>query len=299
MKGWNKRSLNLSVWRTRWCCSQRSEVTWAERRSLRTCWKSSRTRSQPHKRSTWENVDGHYSCSLLKRLSFPSVPHPSPRILLTGWRSNTPQHSGRAAGCRRPDPRPIGFPGTPGSLHTWNEQVRAWGVLKENVAVDHVCVCLCFSSVPPLMGNASPVLRGARSARPADRTGEDYCSRCVLSWCLRENRVTLAETHCLLSHFMASVRAPSWCWAGTPRSSSVLKLFIYLKSGWILLSHSCNFKRTDLQNKLRQLAAWSRPLKYPSFSFCWFVSFSNFSLTWQRWDARNTSIFVLGSHPIL
>lgn len=65
----------------------------------------------------------HYSCSqcsltLLKSISFS---HPSPHFLLTGCRSNKPQHSGRAAGCGRPDAHPVGFPGTPGSLHTWNE----------------------------------------------------------------------------------------------------------------------------------------------------------------------------------
>lgn len=96
-------------------------------------------------------------------------------------RSNQPQHSGGAAGCGRPDAHPVGVPGTPGSLHTWNEQVRPRGVLKEHththahVAVDHVCVCLCFSSsssLPPLIGKASPVPR-ARSSHPTNRPGED------------------------------------------------------------------------------------------------------------------------------
>ena len=44
-------------------------------------------------------------------------PHPSPHFLLAGCRSHKPQHSGRGAGCGCPDTHPIGFPGSPGSLH--------------------------------------------------------------------------------------------------------------------------------------------------------------------------------------
>lgn len=103
-------------------------------------------------------------------------------------RSNKPQHSGRAAGCGRPDAHAVGFPGPPGSLHTWNEQVRPCGVLTEHTHtwpwIMYVCVCLCFSSsssLPPLMGKASPVLRGAVPAGPTNRPGEDGWSWFALS----------------------------------------------------------------------------------------------------------------------
>lgn len=69
-------------------------------------------------------------------------------------RSNQPQHNGGAAGRGRPDAHPVGVPGTPGSLHTWNEQVRPCGVLKEHTHTHTrpwiMYACVCVSAPAPL-----------------------------------------------------------------------------------------------------------------------------------------------------